>query len=295
MTARGAILLVGTLIFASTSCERDALLGFDSPARSDAEASDASIRTTADAAPVCHPAPCGNHVYACGDCLDNDGDGKVDMEDPDCLGPCQNSESTFFGSIPGQNHAPCTQDCYFDQDTGSGNDDCLWSHACDPLSIAPDYPPEGSACPYDAAAKLPKDETCAEASASQSAQCLTVCGPLTPNGCDCFGCCAIPGAPTPVWLGSTDALGNPSCDSAHAADPSRCKPCTQVAGCLNPCETCELCVGKRELPASCAPTPAPTCTAPACANGPACGLDCLPQCPAGEACVTGCCVDARIE
>src|SRR5690242_6920212 len=52
---------------------------------------------------VCFQATCQGKLYACGDCMDNDGDGKVDADDPDCLGPCQNSETGFFGNIPGQN------------------------------------------------------------------------------------------------------------------------------------------------------------------------------------------------
>ena len=265
-------------------CTRDVPIGSDTRPRADAAVvvlhADAA---TSDVSSVCQPVPCQGHIYACGDCLDNDGDGKADMDDADCLGPCQNAEDTFFGAIPGQNHAPCAEDCYFDKDTGLGNDDCLWSHSCDPLS------PSGTECPYDPNTKLPKQTDCASAASSQSAKCLSVCGPLTPNGCDCFGCCAIPGASTPVWVGSVDDQGDPSCDHEHVGDPTRCKPCTQVAACLNPCDTCELCVGKTTLPASC--QNGSSCSAPACPTGNPCGLDCLSPCPTGQSCVTGCCVE----
>src|ERR1041385_4943073 len=113
------------------------------------------------------------------------------MDDPDCLGPCQNSESMFFGGIPGQNNAGCVQDCYFDQDSGSGNDDCLWSHKCDPRSVAPDFPPEGAAWAYDPNTVVPRQGRAGDCASLQvqTATCNAVCGPLTPNGCDCFGCC----------------------------------------------------------------------------------------------------------
>src|SRR5262249_51732889 len=62
---------------------------------------------------TCYIAPCQGKVYACGDCIDNDGDGLVDSMDPDCLGACQNNEAGFYGSIPGQNNAPCKSDCYW--------------------------------------------------------------------------------------------------------------------------------------------------------------------------------------
>ena len=91
---------------------------------------------------ICYITPCQGHLYACGDCLDNDGDGLTDSYDPDCLGACQNNEAGFYGSIPGQNNAPCKSDCYWDQDTGSGNDDCYWDHQCDPLEVSPAFNPE---------------------------------------------------------------------------------------------------------------------------------------------------------
>jgi len=306
MRLRGARVVVACAAAAvlGGACERDAWIGQDRRAIGAAgQAPDAAAggagaggaRTDAALSPhVCHPATCQGRIYACGDCVDNDGDGKVDMDDPDCFGPCHNAEDTFFGSIPGQNHDPCVEDCYFDQDSGSGNDDCSWSRVCDPLEVAPDYPPEGPSCAYNPTAKVPRVGDCAAAE-TQSAKCLSVCGPLVPNGCDCFGCCSIPGAPTPVWLGSVDDLGNPTCDLAHVADPTRCKPCTQVQGCLNPCDTCELCIGKQVLPPSCGGSPPPTCPAPKCAVGTPCGSDCLPSCPDGQACVTGCCVDATLQ
>ncbi len=231
----------------------------------------------------CQIGTCQGKVYQCGDCVDNDGDCRIDSGDTQCLGTCDNTENSFFGGIPGQNNSPCKSDCYFDQDTGAGNDECYWSHKCDPLEVAPNYPPEGSQCEYSPNANIPGyNGTCAQAFVTQSAQCADYCGPLTPNGCDCFGCCAIPGAPTTVWLGS-EVGGNGSCNINTLANPSQCKPCTQVPACLNTCETCEICVGKPELPPECGGQQQ-------CPAGiQACGLAGQAQCPAFEYCVTGCC------
>jgi hypothetical protein len=234
-------------------------------------------------------------TYACGDCEDNDDDGLVDSDDPDCVGPCHNAEDTFYGSIPGQSPSSCEQDCYFDANVGAGNDRCVWSHACDPLSVAPDYPPQGPICAYDPDAVvngLGGRQTCDELQA-QSQGCLDSCLALVPNGCDCFGCCEIPGVPSgTVWLGSNDG-NDGTCDRASVGDPSRCQPCTQVSSCANPCEKCELCVGKTELPADCPGAgDAASCSVPDCRDGQqACGSPCLPRCPAGQACITGCCVE----
>ncbi len=197
---------------------------------------------------ACVPVMCQNQVYACADCLDNDNDGKIDANDPDCLGPCHNAEDTFYGSIPGQAGADCKTDCYFDNDSGSGNDDCYWDHGCDML--------EPEACNYDPNTNTSGTPlTCSQLNAQQSNTCEQVCAPLTPNGCDCFGCCELPaGQGSYVWLGSLDDNGQPSCSLGNETDPEKCEPCTPVDACLNTCEHCELCLGKTELPEDCQPT-----------------------------------------
>ena len=269
---------------------------------------------------ACVPAKCQGKLYACGDCIDNDNDGKVDMEDPDCLGPCHNAENTYYGSIPGQAGPACTVDCYFDQDSGSGNDDCHWNHECDPLSVAPNYPPEGpgSTCAYDPNANTPgTSQSCTQLMDKQSNACLSFCGDLTPNGCDCFGCCNLPaGGNQWVWLGS-EKSGVGSCTLKDVNDPTKCQPCTPVKGCLNTCEKCELCLGKTELPPECSPPPPDagtggsgtggtggtggsgtggtagsggSCGGQICPVGKQpCGLSCQPACPSGQFCLTGCC------
>jgi hypothetical protein len=234
----------------------------------------------------CQVTTCQGKTYDCGNCLDDDGDCKVDQGDEMCLGPCDNSETGFDLAIPGGNNAPCKQDCYFDGDTGAGNDGCYWSHSCDPYEVAPNYDPEGSKCAYDPMAGIPGTGLgCAEAFAAQAPSCLGVCGPLTPNGCDCFGCCLVPGAAEPVWLGSKDSKDTPTCTLDALDDPSKCRPCTQVEACLNTCDTCELCVGKYELPAECQCQICPV-------GAQMCGAPCGTPCPFGEFCNSGCCVAA---
>ncbi len=48
---------------------------------------------TAGTAGGCFPVLCPDgNSYGCGDCIDNDGDGLIDDRDPECLGPCDNTE-----------------------------------------------------------------------------------------------------------------------------------------------------------------------------------------------------------
>ena len=239
---------------------------------------------------VCQRRACQGKFYECGDCIDNDDDQRADSDDADCTGPCDNTEDSYYGGIPGQNNAPCRQDCYFDQDTGSGNDQCYWSHECDPLSVTPDYPPSGdSRCVHQPDAEVPgSGSTCEALNAVQASPCLDTCLPLTPNGCDCFGCCELPAASGNfVWIGS--AVQNVgTCDAAHVNDPAACHPCTPVPSCLNRCDPCEVCVGRT--------SPAPSCGSSNSSRCPssvaACGQPGEPDCDAGFYCVTGCCAAA---
>jgi len=57
-------------------------------------------------------APCGNKVYECGDLEDNDGDGLIDSQDEHCLGPCDNTEDSYYADIPGMTGGPCKSDCF---------------------------------------------------------------------------------------------------------------------------------------------------------------------------------------
>jgi hypothetical protein len=229
--------------------------------------------------------PCWNHIYACGDTIDNDGDGLIDAADPGCTGACDNDENSHCLGIP-DTFWSCAMDCYFDMDGGSGNDDCHWSLECDPHEVPPLYYPGsgfGAQCAYDPQTNVPgTTASCADLTAAQSPTCISVCGPLTPNGCDCFGCCEFPaGSGNNVWMGSTDANSNGTCDPAGVLDPAKCHPCERVPSCFNPCDGCELCIGQASLPAG--------CTEQACAGATPCGLAGQPTCPAGFYCITGCC------
>jgi len=110
---------------------------------------------------------------------------------------------------------PCTADCYFDKDDGDGNDTCEWSRECDPLSVANPTEPAGTPVPPAYPAYTPSLSTqcryddnkanetaaCNSWMADQADTCFSTapkpvgatkwnyCGELTPNGCDCFGCC----------------------------------------------------------------------------------------------------------
>jgi hypothetical protein len=247
-------------------------------------------------------AECQGKIYACGDLLDNDGDGLVDSQDPDCLGPCDDTEDSYYGGIPGQAGPGCKVDCYFDQDSGAGNDDCYWSHECDPNSIPPNYYPEPeNECQYNGPDTVipPTGKTCGELNLAQSDACKAYCGPLTPNGCDCFGCCELPAASGKyVWLGSEGVTGNTVCTIANIDDPDFCHPCAPVQDCLNDCEPCEICIGKPEPDPGCGEGGGGAGGSGAGGSPPGgqcpdtvqeCGLQGQEPCPAGYFCNTGCC------
>jgi hypothetical protein len=271
--------------------------------------------------PGCFPAMCQMHTYQCGDCMDNDGDGLVDSADPDCLGPCGNNEGGFDPMIPGISLLNCSADCFYDQDGGNGNDGCVYDYRCDPLS--PDVAPNTShpdRCAYSMTTAM-STSTCPP---TQPTQCHNFCGPLTPNGCDCFGCCEVQAGQF-IFVGSIPDAGHAPCDPDHLNDPASCRPCTPVQDCLNPCGHCELCFNQHTLPPDCFPPPpadmgmpdanlpdspypdggqpdawvmpqdawTPPIDSgipPRCPPGtPVCGLPTDPPCPATFFCITGCC------
>lgn len=260
---------------------------------------------------------CVNQTYQCGDTIDNDMDGLTDWQDPDCLGPCDNTENGLHLGIPGGDGQACIVDCYWDSNSGAGNDGCYWNHQCDPLSVDPNYFPEpwnGTKCAYNENANTPGTGlTCDELLNKQPDTCLDVCPSLTPNGCDCFGCCLLYKNGKeygPVWLGTEDGNGNFSCKldklgiMPKAEQDKACAPCTQVKNeCFNDCGKCELCIGKdvSDLPPECFPPPPPDggtdsgtdsgTPPPQCPDGvQPCGLAGQDYCDIGWSCITGCCV-----
>jgi hypothetical protein len=76
---------------------------------------------------------CNGHVCQCSDGLDNDMDGLADALDPECVSPFDDDESSFATGIPGDNHgANAMTECFFDGDSGPGNDrDCIVPNGCD--------------------------------------------------------------------------------------------------------------------------------------------------------------------
>lgn len=214
----------------------------------------------------------------CTDCKDNDGDGLIDSADPECTSPLDNDESSFATGIPGDNVDPFWQDCFFDGNSGSGDDGCNYNTGCLTGTITPTDPNYTKDCVV-------------------SDQCRTFCQKYTPNGCDCFGCCAVD-----TSTGTVDIQLTATCTLADINDPTKCPRCVQATSCVNTCEHCELCFGMTTLPSDCtadAGTGGSTsvdsggaCVAPVCPSGEqSCGVSCTPACASGTYCTTGCCVD----
>ncbi|MCY1059232.1 hypothetical protein [Nannocystis sp. SCPEA4] len=209
------------------------------------------------------PVPCGGKTYQCGDAIDNDGDGAIDGGDKECTSPCDDNEGSFQTDLPGQN-LDCKNDCYWDDDSGVGNDKCEYDLQCDPLN------PGGMiGCEFKQ-----------ECEPTVPPECLAVCTDLVPNGCDCFGCCHVqtPEGTIDIFLGST-----PECALDNLA---ACGTCTFQESCNNICEPekCELCFGEDELPDG--------CEEPGCAEDDTpCVVDKdgVSNCPEGFFCSTGCC------
>jgi hypothetical protein len=208
----------------------------------------------------------------CNNCIDDDGDGLIDGDDPECTGPLDDDESSFATGIPGDNIDPRWQDCFFDGNSGGGDDGCRL-HTCCLLGAT-----GGGDCPvdrnFDPATDCPV----------QSQRCIDFCAPLAPAGCDCFGCCTIchDGSCHDVYINPAVA---PDCDLDVLGDPTKCPSCTPITDCGSPCDgECVLCPGQTidDLPPECNDqNECPGNQTPCMSNG-----DCL----SNQFCNTGCCV-----
>lgn len=216
-------------------------------------------------------AMCGSSPCACNNGVDDDGDGKSDGFDEECTGALDNDEGTFSTGIPGDNSDPKWQDCFFDGNSGAGDDHCRYHADC--LT----------------GVKPASDPDCAV-----SADCHDFCQARTPNGCDCFGCCSVQlddSSSVNVFIGE-------SCSLENVDDPASCPRCTPSAACGNTCGECELCPGKsvEDLPASCSETPG---AGGAGGGGDTPDYSCdaaqtvcssTADCPGGNYCSLGCCL-----
>jgi hypothetical protein len=196
--------------------------GGDDPVIGDPDASIDSDASTPIPSELCG-GPC-----VCGDGIDNDSDGLVDGFDAECTGANDNDEGSFATGIPGDNRDPKWQDCFFDGNSGAGDDGCRYHTDC----LLGELPPTHKSC-------------------QATEQCIDFCAPLTPNGCDCFGCCTFTqedGTELSVLLQAT-------CTEENLDECIECVPTTN--GCSNECGRCELCPGKSidDLPDDCGEPP----------------------------------------
>jgi hypothetical protein len=256
---------------------------------------------TVDAPPfggMCTP---GGSVE-CADCVDNDSDGKIDGFDPECSGPLDDREDSFATGIPGDNIDATMQDCFFDGNSGAGNDGCN-QHACcllqaggSTMTTNDDQSECAALAPNSDESKYVRAD-CYQpfGSTPVPAKCKMNCGPLAPPGCDCFGCCTVCDANGVCRDIALNPQISPNCDSTNINDPGvdgmlntaddPCKQCFKSDCGTTECggQTCVLCPGQdpSTLPAECSGATCPTGIMACAADG---------TCPEGTYCSTGCCI-----
>jgi len=234
------------------------LLGPDARAgAADARTSDARID------PNCVPG-----ATECTNCIDDDDDGLADGADPQCTGPADRDEGSFANAVPGDNRDVEFQDCFFDGDSGPGNDGCL-VHTCCMLDT----------CPAEIAGSYVPSECVT------TKMCENFCSPRMPPGCDCFGCCTVCDGAGCVDIYTHDLVA-PNCDQDSIRDPARCPTCTPFPGCGHACSApCVLCPGQTpaDLPSQCGGV----------AQCPDSGATCTDssQCTGADVCYNGCCLE----
>ncbi len=214
---------------------------------------------------ACVPGP-----TQCSNCIDDDGDGAIDGFDAQCTSALDRREDSFATGIPGDNSDAIKQDCYYDGNSGAGDDGCDL-HVC--CLLADD------ACP-DA------DWDRASADCTVSQECVAACAPLTPPGCDCFGCCTVCDGASCFDILIHPKL-SPNCDVDVLSDPQACLRCEKQRDCrqadCDP-EQCIPCPGQSpdSLPSHCTDARCPGELA-SCRSSADCGDT--------QFCAGGCCID----
>ena len=106
----------------------------------------------------------------CNNCEDDDGDGFIDGDDINCSSVLDDDEETFATGIPGDNKDDINQDCFFDGDSGAGNDGCRYHTCCL-------FPP--GECPAEFKPNMFDPDTDCDV----STECVNNCGGIVPPGC----------------------------------------------------------------------------------------------------------------
>ncbi len=291
------LLMLGALTACGSS---DVELGDDGGVGSVVDADPSAVDADPNA-PDAMPSTCFADGAACNNCIDDDEDGFIDGADPECTGYQDDDESSFETGIPGDNVDAIIQDCFFDGNSGGGNDGCA-QHVCCLLEPFVDCC-EGNQTPQNDGCidfTGPKYDP-AECVSTQA--CTDNCAPLTPPGCDCFGCCTVCNGtdcadvltnPAIYEEPNCSANANPAqgecCESEHLEG---CYSCTKSAECgggtcdASPTD-CILCPGQSvdDLPASCNGDQTCPNSQTACQQTSDCGQD--------QYCSNGCCVSSII-
>jgi hypothetical protein len=277
-TAPLVALLASALAFALAGCDDSKNLANDDGGVNGGADAGVDFSDADPNAPDAGPGGCVPGGPQCNNCVDDDGDGKIDGADPECTGAIDNDEASFATGIPGDNIDSKLQDCFFDGNSGAGDDKCKF-HTCCILDLS--QPQYGGVCPADL---QPPNYDPAQCTVTQT--CIDNCKPLTPPGCDCFGCCTLCNGSDCHDVYTNPAVA-PDCTLADLGDPSKCPVCVKVQACSNPCDPqlCILCPGQSpsDLPPDCMMNPA-------CPTGSSeCSTD--TPCVAGQYCSNGCCID----
>ena len=159
----------------------------------------------------------------CGDGIDNDSDGVIDGFDTECTGPTDDDEGSFATGISGRQHGPKWQDCFFDGNSGGGDDGCRYSTDCLTGEIAAGR--QGLPASRRAASTSARSARRTAATASAAARCTAR---------------------------RHERAHHPERELRRGR-PRRVPDVRAVRDCNNDCGECELCAGKTvaDLPATC--------------------------------------------
>ena len=214
----------------------------------------------------------------CSDGIDNDGDGKIDYADPECVGAARQRRELVRDRHPGRQRRRLQAGLLLRRQLGHGRRR---------LRVAAQVRSDEHerAVPVRPGVRPVSTRTSARCRRRSRRAASTTARSWSRTAATASAAASVPGAPTPIRLVAT-------CTAEGLRQSRRsARACTQVTQCMTPCGHCDYCIGKDTLPADCTPDPTAARPTPARpATRPAGSTASIRRmCPTDTGCVTGCC------
>ena len=162
---------------------------------------------------------CTPGAAQCSNCIDDDGDLKIDGFDPECTGPLDNDEAIVRDRHPRRQHRRDVAGLLLRRQQRRRQ------RRLQPAHVLPAPGARQAQLPLPRRPRTRTSTTSRECYAPFGKppvpqKCIDTCGKLAPPGCDCFGCCSICNGRRAARDIDINPAVSPNCTPANLADPT---------------------------------------------------------------------------